>query len=126
MPSKRRYALFGAGAAARTVLAEMPSLRNELGPIAAATTKVAGRIANLLKTGHPVRDLTSFNECEVILVCAPDTGLERAVEVLRESAIEWRWKVVLFCVSDVSSVDFSFFQERGASVGEGVRKWNSG
>jgi hypothetical protein len=128
MQAKRRYALFGAGAAARTVIAEMPGLRQELGPVGAATIKVAARIANVLKTGYAARDLTSFNECEVILICAPDTGLDRAVEILQESPIDWRFKVVLFCVSDVASVDFSFFQERGASVGslneiEGLEKF---
>jgi hypothetical protein len=117
MQTKRRYALFGAGAAARTMLAELPSLRQELGPVGAATIKVAARIANALKTGYAARDLTSFNECEVILVCAPDTGLDRAVDILQQSEIDWRFKIVLFCVSDVTSVDFSFFQERGASVG---------
>jgi hypothetical protein len=127
MQAKRRYALFGAGAAARTVLAELPSLRQELGPVGAATIKVAARIVNVLKTGYAARDLRSFNECEVILVCAPDTGLDRAVDILQISQIDWRFKVVLFCVSDVTSVDFSFFQERGASVGslnqiEGLEK----
>jgi predicted short-subunit dehydrogenase-like oxidoreductase (DUF2520 family) len=127
MPSRHRYALFGAGAAARSVLAEMPLLHDELGPIAASTTKLAARLANVLKTGYAVRDLTSFNDCEVILVCAPDTGLARAVELLRESSIEWPFKVLLFCVSDVSGIDFSPFQQRGASVGsmnriDGVEK----
>jgi hypothetical protein len=117
MQAKRRYALFGAGAAARTVLEEMPCLRKELGPVAASTIKVAARIANMLKAGYAARDLTSFNECEVILVCAPDTGLERAVEILQRAPIEWRYKIVVFCVSDVTSMDFPFFQDRGASVG---------
>jgi hypothetical protein len=112
-----RYALFGAGAAARTVLAEMPVLRQELGPVAASTLKVAGRIANVLKFGYAVRDLIGFDECKVILVCAPDTGLERAVEILRESDVDWKLKTLLFCVSDVSSVDCSYFSDRGASVG---------
>lgn len=127
MQDKRRYALFGAGAAARTVLAEIACLRQELGPVGASTAKVAARIANHLKTGWATRDLTSFNKCEVILVCAPDTGLDGAVKTLREAAIDWQFKIVLFCVSDVTSVDFSFFQERGASVGslnqiEGLEK----
>jgi hypothetical protein len=127
MQAKRRYALFGAGAAARTVLAEMASLRQELGPVGAATVKVAARIVNVLNAGWAARDLRSFNECEVILVCAPDTGLDRAMDLLQNSQIDWRFKIVLFCVSDVTSVDFSFFQERGASVGslnqiEGLEK----
>lgn len=113
----RRYALFGAGAAARTVVAEMAFLRGELGPIGAATLKVAGRIANVLKAGYAVRDLEGFDQCKVILVCTPDTGLERAVEILRESSIAWEAKILLFCVSDVAGADFSFFLEQGASVG---------
>jgi predicted short-subunit dehydrogenase-like oxidoreductase (DUF2520 family) len=117
MRANRRYALFGAGAAARTVLVEMRVLRRELGPIAAATIKVAARIANVMEMGYAVRDLADFDECEVILVCAPDTGLDRAVEILREAAISWHSKTILFCVSDVASVDFACFQDRGASVG---------
>jgi hypothetical protein len=79
--------------------------------------KVAGRMANVLKTGRAVRDLSSFNDCAVILICAPDTGLGRAVELLENAPIEWSRKVVLFCASNVSSIDFTFFQEHGASVG---------
>lgn len=112
-----RYALFGAGGAARTVLAEMPILRLELGPISASNMKVAGRIANVLNFGYAERDLSAFNACKVILVCAPDTGLRRAVDLLRDARIVWNLKILLFCLTDVSGADFSFFQERGASVG---------
>jgi predicted short-subunit dehydrogenase-like oxidoreductase (DUF2520 family) len=115
--AKVRYGLFGAGAAARTVLAEMPCLRQELGPVAAATAKVAGRLANALKTGYAVRDLLALNVCEVILICAPDTGLQRAVELLQEAPLTWTEKVVLFCVSNVASRDFPYFEGQGASVG---------
>jgi hypothetical protein len=113
----RRYALFGAGGAARTVLSEMPVLRQELGPISASNMKAAGRIANSLKSGYAARDLSDFDECKVILVCAPDTGFNRAVEILRGSDIEWKAKILLFCLSDVAGVDFSYFRERGALVG---------
>jgi predicted short-subunit dehydrogenase-like oxidoreductase (DUF2520 family) len=112
-----RYGLFGAGAAARTILAELPCLRQELGPIAASTMKVAARIANALKAGYAIRDLAEFDECEVILVCAPDTGLDRAVEILSGAPVGWRGKAVLFCFSDVASADFDFFDRLGASVG---------
>jgi predicted short-subunit dehydrogenase-like oxidoreductase (DUF2520 family) len=114
---KARYALFGAGAAGRTILAELPSLRREMGPVAASTFKVAARLVNVLKMGYAARDLTAFDECEVILVCAPDTGIDRAVEILARASINWQGKVVLFCMSDVTSVDFSVFQDQGASVG---------
>ena len=114
---KRRYALFGAGAAGRTVLAEVPCFRTELGPIAAANTKVATRIANLMQTGTAVKDLAGFDECPVILVCAPDTGLARAVTVLCEAEIEWKGKTILFCLSGAASQDFPCFRERGAAVG---------
>jgi hypothetical protein len=95
----------------------MPFLRDELGPIAAASIKVAARIANLLQFGYAAKDISSLDSCEVILVCAPDTGLERAVELLSEAPIVWRGKILIFCVSNVSSIDFPFFQESGASVG---------
>jgi hypothetical protein len=88
-----------------------------LGPIGAGTVKVAGRIANVLKAGYATRDLADFNMCDVVLVCTPGTGLNRGVEMLRDSAIDWRSKILLFCVSDASSLDYSVFEERGASVG---------
>jgi hypothetical protein len=127
MQGKRRYALFGAGGVARTVLAGMPRLGLELGPVGASTAKVAARITNVLKAGWATRDLANFNQCPVILICAPDTGLDRAVKTLQESLIDWQAKIVLFCLSDVTSLDFAFFEERGASVGsfnqiEGLEK----
>ena len=124
----RRYGLFGAGAASRSILTGLPCLRDELGPIAAATVKVAARLANVLQIGYAAKDLSSLDNCQVILVCAPDTGLERGVEMLSEAQIEWRGKILLFCVSNVSSADFPVFRERGASVGslnaiEGLPKY---
>jgi hypothetical protein len=124
----RRYGLFGAGGVSRSILAALPCLRNELGPIAASTVKVAARIANVLQIGYAAKDLGALDNCEVILVCAPDTGLERGVEMLSDAQIDWSGKILLFCVSNVSSSDVPVFRERGASVGslnaiEGLPKY---
>jgi len=95
----------------------MPCLARELGPVAARTAKVGARIANSLKIGFAARDLADFQDCAVILGCAPDTGLPAAVDFLLQSPIRWKGKIVLFCVSDVASVDFPQFHELGAFPG---------
>jgi hypothetical protein len=113
-----RYGLYGAGAAGRGLMSEIPCLRKELGPVAASTPKVAARIAHSLNSGHAVRDLSELNECKVILICAPGGGaIERVVAAFREAPIDWHSKSVLFCFSEVASMDHLLFQDRGASMG---------
>jgi predicted short-subunit dehydrogenase-like oxidoreductase (DUF2520 family) len=112
-----RYALVGAGAAARSLLARIPNLPRELGPVASSSLRVAGRISNALRSGNAVADLSTFDSAEVILVCAPDTGLDRVVCLLEEAPLDWQRTTILFFDSGTSSLEFPQFQQRGASVG---------
>jgi hypothetical protein len=95
----------------------MPCLARELGPVAAKNVKVGARLANTLKMGFAARDVAEFQDCAVILICAPGSGVPAAVDFLLQSPIRWKAKVVLFCLSNVASVDFPRFHEFGAFSG---------
>ncbi len=88
-----RYGLAAAGAAARSMLADLPLLRKGLGPVISPSLNGASRIANALGNGHAVRDLSGIDRCEVILACAPDTGFDRVMAMLDAAALEWKGKI---------------------------------
>lgn len=127
MTKAPRYALVAAGGAARSILADLPVLRTQLGPVVSSSVNGAGRIVNALKSGTAVRDVSHVNACEIILACAPDTGFDRVLALLDDSAIQWHGKVLLFCDSGASSLDFPQFQRAGALAGsmnsvDGIRR----
>ena len=112
-----RYGLVAAGAAGRGLLARLPVLRTELGPVISSSKNGAGRIVKVLGSGNAASDPRILNECTVVLACAPNTGLDRVIALLENDAIAWGGRVLLFCDSNVSSIQFPQLIARGASVG---------
>lgn len=99
------------------MLARVPDLARDLGPVASSSIRIAGRIVNSLHGGHAVTDLSTFDSAEVILVCAPDTGLDRIAKLLTDAPLDWPRKTILFIESRTSSLEYPQFQHRGAAVG---------
>jgi hypothetical protein len=94
--------IIGAGGVNQTFLARMPELLARMGPVKAASLRVARRIANSLRAGRAVVHYSSLEPCDIIWIAVPDAGLDR---VLRDlvSAIPLTGKIAVLCGSSRDS-----------------------
>jgi predicted short-subunit dehydrogenase-like oxidoreductase (DUF2520 family) len=109
--------LIGAGSLTDSPLTRFWRLSERLGPVKSASFRVASRIANMLRAGHPVKDYAEFEACALILVSVPEESLPRVVSELLSSGISWGGKAVILCNTWLDSGDLRELAARGASVG---------
>src|SRR5579872_400369 len=109
-------ALVAGGKLSSSPLAHFWLLSEVLGPVKASSYRLASRIANSLRAGHPVKDYAEFDACRLILLCVPDQALARTVAELCSAGISWRGKSVVLCSAWRGSGDLHEFSARGASI----------
>jgi hypothetical protein len=117
MKKAKSVALIVAGKVTDSSLARFWSLSEMLGPVKASSYRLASRIANRLRAGHPVDDYAEFEACRTILISVPDQALPHAVVDLSASTISWNGKSVVLCNALLDSGDLQKLAARGASVG---------
>lgn len=110
------YALAAAGIISRYFVAKLPLLRQQLGPVAAANSRLASRIANTLRAGTPQRNFSGLGESRLILLCAPGGQVETLLPGLLESSVEWHRKILVLCDCGAYSRELMGLRERGAFV----------
>jgi len=111
-----QYGLIGAGPVSQYFAAKLPRVRQQLGPVAASSHRLASRIVNSLRAGEAIRDLSGLAPSEMILICAPDGHLQSLLPILRRGSQKWANKHIVLCDCDAESRSLDFLQERGASV----------
>jgi hypothetical protein len=116
MKRPKSVALVGGGNFTSSSLAEFWSLPEMLGPVKASSFRLASRIANSLRAGHPVKDYGEFDACTLILISVPDRALVSAIAGLAASKISWRGKSMVLCSAWRASCDLREFTPRGASI----------
>src|SRR5579884_691935 len=96
---KRRppTALLAAGNVTASSVLRSASVRESLGPVKAASLRVASRVVNLLRAGHAVEDFEEINECKVILAVAPRERTGALLEELRGSGMKLKNKYIVIC-----------------------------
>jgi len=99
-----------------TELAGIARFQEQLGPVKAASVRVASRIANRLKAGHPVADYKSLETCRVIYISVPAGQLRSAVEALLSSGLRLRGKLLVIFGSAADAQLLDSLRKRGASV----------
>jgi len=72
----KRAGLVCAGGVAQSFVARMPALIASIGPVKAASLRVARRIANALRCGDAVDDWAPFESCDAIWIAAPESALD--------------------------------------------------
>jgi hypothetical protein len=72
MKKAQSVGLIGTGSLTDSPLTRFRWLSERLGPVKSASYRVASRIANMLRAGHPVKDYVEFESCELILICVPE------------------------------------------------------
>jgi predicted short-subunit dehydrogenase-like oxidoreductase (DUF2520 family) len=94
--------LIGAGGVNRTFLARMPVLMARMGPVKAASFRVARRIANTLRAGQAVMNYAALAKCDLIWIAVPDSALDRVSRDL-VAATPLTGKIAILCGSSRDS-----------------------
>lgn len=90
--------LIAAGGVNRTFVARMPVLLARMGPVKAASFRVARRIANALRAGEAVMNYAALEKCDLIWIAVPDAGLDRISRDLA-AATPLAGKIAVLCGS---------------------------
>src|SRR5271169_6501517 len=95
MKKAQSVGLIGRGNLTDSPLTRFGWLSERLGPVKSDSYRVASRIVNMLRAGHPVKDYAEFDACILILVCVPDEAVSRVVSEMLSSGVSWRGKAVI-------------------------------
>jgi predicted short-subunit dehydrogenase-like oxidoreductase (DUF2520 family) len=117
MKKAKSVGLIGAGSLTDSPLTRFWALSERLGPVKSASYRVASRIANMLRAGHPVKDYAEFESCILILLCVPEEKVSQAVAEMLSAGISWRGKAVVLCSTWLDSSALRELSAHGASVG---------
>ena len=102
MKTVPRMGLIAAGGATRSFLSRMPVLLGRIGPVKAASFRVARRVANSLRAGEAVMNYSELADCNFIWIAVPDVGMNRVFRDLA-AAIPLTGKIVVLCGSSRDS-----------------------
>jgi hypothetical protein len=94
--------MIGAGGVNRSFIARMPVLLARMGPVKAASFRVARRIANTMRAGQAVTNYAALAPCDVIWIAVPDSGLDHVSRDLA-AAVPLAGKVAVLCGSSRDS-----------------------
>src|ERR1700730_14430427 len=103
MKKAQSVGLIGTGNLTDTPLTRFWWLSERLGPVKSASYRVASRIANMLRAGHPVKDYAEFESCALILICVPEDTIAQVVSEMLASGISWHAKAVVLCSAGLDS-----------------------
>ena len=117
MKKAKSVALIAAGRLTGSPVFGFRRLSDRLGPVMAPSFRLASRIANSLRAGHPVRDYAEFDSCRLILLSVPDAMLPAVVGEIASANICWRNKTVLLCSASLDSGELRNLAACGASIG---------
>ncbi len=98
MKAAEAMGLIGAGGVNQSFLARMPVLLGRVGPIKAASFRVARRIANGLRAGQAANSYTDLAPCHLIWIAVPDDGLDKVAKDLA-AAVPLAGKIAVLCGS---------------------------
>ena len=90
--------MIAAGGVSRSFLSRMPVLLARMGPVKAASFRVARRIANTLRAGHAVMNYAALEPCDLIWIAVPEAGIDRVSRDLA-AATPLSGKVAVLCGS---------------------------
>jgi predicted short-subunit dehydrogenase-like oxidoreductase (DUF2520 family) len=117
MKRAKPVALVGAGNLTDSPLTRFLRRSDQLGPVKAPSFRLASRISNILRAGHPVKDYADLDPCRLILMCVPDHALPKIVSEMAASGVSWQNKSIVLCSMWLDSSHLIEFFSRGASIG---------
>ena len=117
MKKPKRVALIAAGNLADSAVARFSRLHEQLGPVKSLSYRLASRVANTLRAGHPVKDYAEFDDCHVILISVPDETLPETIRDLASASISWSGKTALIASASLTSSELAPLAALGAAAG---------
>ena len=117
MKKPKRVALIAAGNLAGSPVSRFARLHEQLGPVKSLSYRLASRVANTLRAGHPVKDYAEFEDCHVILISVPDAALPETIRDLTSAGISWPGKTVLLASASLASGELEPLAALGAASG---------
>ncbi|MEK7409576.1 MAG: DUF2520 domain-containing protein [Acidobacteriota bacterium] len=117
MRKSRPVALIGAGQLSRSFVTKLPGLPGQLGPVIAPSFRLASRLVNSIRAGHPAQKYEDLHGCRSVLIAVPEALLPEVVSRMAAAGMEWRRKVVLLCDSPLDSSELAPLAARGANTG---------
>lgn len=117
MKKVKPVALVGAGRLTDSPLTSFLRFSQQLGPVKSPSYRLASRISNIFRAGHPVKDYSELNACKLILIAVPDQSLAQVISELAMSEISWPGKSIVLCSMWLDSSHLSDLGSRGGSVG---------
>ncbi len=106
--------LFAAGPVS-PALARLPGLHAQLGPVTAASLRVASRIANGLKAGRHAAP-QNMGDASLFLVSGPESALPGLLELAQSTSLDWSKRAIVLFDSRLDSHDLAGFAQLGAEV----------
>jgi len=103
--------------ASKFPLRRLSHLPGWLGPVKAASFRVASRAVNSWRAGYPVHHYEDLAGCQTVLLAVPVDLLPRIVDSLVRQAGPWRGRRVVLCDETANSTHLSVFRSLGAHVG---------
>lgn len=102
--NKLEAGLISAGGFSKSFLARMPAVLRMLGPVKATSLRVARRIANSARAGHPVETYAALGDRALLWIALPEAALDRVLhEVASEPSVAE--KMMVICATARSSAN---------------------
>ena len=115
MKTPELMGLVGAGSVSQSVVARMPSLHAQLGPVKSQSYSTAKRLTRTLRSGYPVTRYAELEMCPMIWVSVPEKDLERVItDLAAQTPI--RQTMVVLCGTDRDSRWAEPLRKHGARV----------
>jgi predicted short-subunit dehydrogenase-like oxidoreductase (DUF2520 family) len=111
----RTAGLISSGGVAQLFLARLPSLLSTIGPVKAASLRVARRISNTLRAGHAVEHYSDLERCQLIWIAVPDATVDRVSRDLGAS-LSIPGRMFVLCGSNLDSLRAVRLQAAGSRV----------
>jgi hypothetical protein len=103
MKKQSPFALVASGKLMHSFILDLPGFREKIGPVKAASLRVASRIANTLQAGFPVSDYDALDSSSMIFICVSDEILPATIQELGDSPLDWAGRSVVLCDSPLAS-----------------------
>lgn len=108
--------LVASGRMTDSTLRYVPQLGPAIGPVVAASKRLASRYANTLRMGRAADGVEALAPCPLVWIQAPAQGLGPVLEELARAPLDWEAKIVVLLEAELDSAFLAPLARLGACV----------